>query len=522
MSHTHELSGCACCSMNRRGFIAGCATCAGAMVIPSASLLAAAPGQKKKRIRVLYALHAEVQPGPDWPNVGFNFKPVMERMTAALSAGCPEIEFIPTMASGPEQAKEILEKDKSANIDGYLVMQMNCWNRVVQTMLTSGKPVLYADFLYAGSGGFLVYTSTYLRRGAKDFGFISSSRFSDVVEAAKCFLTIEQPDQFAAAVAKVRKAHTKAPGDQDCKPDSLTLLSPSQWREKMKKSKILTVGVKGWQAPKGVIGELEELGVQVADIPFAEVNDAWKAADKEKSKLVADKWERRARKIADVSRAELENSAAMYLGMKEVLNKHGADGITVHCLGGFYGGHIHAYPCLGFHELCNEGLVGACECDLGSAFTMVALKNLTGGRTGFISDPVIDFAKRQIIYAHCVAHNHAFGPNGEENPIEILTHSEDRQGAAVRSLLPAGYMTTTVELGASRKELLFHRGKSLGNVIEDRACRTKLAVEPDGDIEKLMTQWDRFHWHRVTVYGDLKEPLFEIAKMLKWKITEEA
>ena len=519
MSHTHELSGCACCSMNRRSFITGCATCAGAMVIPSTGLLAAAPGNKKKRIRVLYARHADVQDRPDWPNVGFDFTPVMERMTGALSAGCPKIEFIPTKAAGPEQAKAILEKDKSANIDGYIVMQMNCWNKVVQTMLTSGKPVLYADFLYAGSGGFLVYTAGLLRRGTKNFGFIGSSQFTDVVEAAKCFLTIENPDQFAAAVEKVRKARTKAPSDQNCKPDELAILSPSQWKEKMKKSKILTVGGPGWGGPKPVI---EQLGIQVAEIPYAELNDAWKVADKEQCKVVADKWEKRATKIADVSREEIENSAAMYLGMKAVLKKHAADGITINCLGGFYGKHIHAYPCLGFHELCNEGLVGACECDLVSASTMVALKNLTGGRTGFISDPVVDFAKRQIIYAHCVSHNHAFGPGGRENPIEILTHSEDRKGASVRSLLPAGYMTTTIELGASRKELLFHRGKSVGNVIEDRACRTKLAVEPDGDIEKLMTQWDRFGWHRVTVYGDLKEPLFEIAKMLKWKITEEA
>ena len=106
--------------------------------------------------------------------------------------------------------------------------------------------------------------------------------------------------------------------------------------------------------------------------------------------------------------------------------------------------------------------------------------------------------------------------------IEILTHSEDRQGASVRSLLPTGYMTTTIEFGSFRKELLLHRGKAVANIIEDRACRTKLAVEPRGDFEKLFTQWDRFGWHRVTAYGDLKEPLLEIAKMLKWKVTEEA
>jgi hypothetical protein len=191
-------------------------------------------------------------------------------------------------------------------------------------------------------------------------------------------------------------------------------------------------------------------------------------------------------------------------------------------LGGFYGGHIHAYPCLGFHELNNEGLIGGCECDIRSAATMVTVTAMTQGRPGFISDPVIDTAKRQIIYAHCVASNRAFGPKGDTNPFQILTHSEDRQGASVRSLLPLGYMTTTIEFAPERKQVLFHQGKSVENVLEDRACRTKLAAEPVGDMEKLFTEWDRWGWHRVTVYGDLKEPIFALADTLGWEVLEEA
>ena len=255
---------------------------------------------------------------------------------------------------------------------------------------------------------------------------------------------------------------------------------------------------------------------------FVEVNEAWKAADKDESRAVANRWRKNASSVIDVSQETLETSAAMYLGMKAVLKKHGANAITVNCLGGFYGGHIHAYPCLGFHELCNEGLVGACECDTRSTATMVTLNALTQGRPGYISDPVIDTAKRQIIYAHCVASNRVFGPQGATNPFTILTHSEDRQGASVRSVLPLGYMTTTVEFEDSRKQLLFHRGKAVANDPDDRACRTKLAAEPVGDIEKLFTMWDQWGWHRVTCYGDLKEPLFALADAMGFKVVEEA
>ena len=90
---------------------------------------------------------------------------------------------------------------------------------------------------------------------------------------------------------------------------------------------------------------------------------------------------------------------------------------------------------------------------------MLAFSTLTKGRPGYISDPVIDTAKRQIIYAHCVASNKVFGPNGQTNPFTIMTHSEDRMGASVRSILPLGYMITTLEILPEQKEILFHLKK---------------------------------------------------------------
>jgi len=181
-----------------------------------------------------------------------------------------------------------------------------------------------------------------------------------------------------------------------------------------------------------------------------------------KQEEVAEKWKNEASRMVDVPFEELQNSAAFYLGMKSVLKKHQANAITINCLGGFYGNHIHAYPCMGFHELNNEGLIGACECDISSTATMVAFTTMTQGRPGYISDPVIDTATRQIIYAHCVALNKMFGPQGPTNPFDIMTHSEDRQGASVRSILPTGYLTTTLKIDQGRKENYSPSGKSGG------------------------------------------------------------
>jgi hypothetical protein len=508
-------------TMNRRKFLsAGCAACAGAAgFLAAPSLLRAQKKAGAFRIRVVYSLHGPKQEGPDWPNKGFDFVPVMERTNAELRARCPEFEFVPTLATGPEQAAKIVEEDKASPVGGYLVYQMNCWNRVVQTITATGKPVLYADFQYGGSGGFLVYTAAFLRAGTPNVGFVASSRVEDLAAAVKCFDVVRRggsPADFAAATARVRRESTPAAGRLTGLADRLTTLSPEECLRRMKASKILAVR----SQESGPAGEM--MGISVVNVAFAEVNDAWRAADRDRSRDIAAGWKKTARTVVGVTDETLESSAAFYLGMKDVLNKHGANAITINCLGGFYGGHIHAYPCLGFYELCNEGLVGACECDVRSTATMVAATALTEGRPGFISDPVIDTAKRQIIYAHCVASNRVFGPRGPANPVEILTHSEDRQGASLRSLLPSGYMTTTLEIHPDRREILFHQGLAVGNDPDDRACRTKLCADPVGDIEKLFGEWDVWGWHRVTFYGDLKEPVHALAAAMGWKVVAEA
>ena len=197
-----------------------------------------------------------------------------------------------------------------------------------------------------------------------------------------------------------------------------------------------------------------------------------------------------------------------------------ARGISVNCLGGFYGGHLTAYPCLGFSQLNDDGLVGGCEADQMSALTMVTIGALTG-RPGYISDPVIDTAKNHIIYAHCVAMTKPFGPGGPVSPYLLRNHSEDRKGAVVQSLLPAGYLTTTLEINPVSRQVLMHQAKTDGNNDSDMACRTKLNGIVKGDIEKLTENW-RMGWHRVTFYGDLRGPVTELSQRLKLELIEEA
>ena len=527
MLNHHEQSGCACCGLSRRSFLAsGCAACAGVAGVASGTLpfvnTAHADGNGHVKVRIIFALGENIASGPAWPNIGFDFRPEMEKMVDAVTAHCEGIDFLISTANGPEQTQAILDEDAAAgNIDGYIVAQIYV-EEAVSVVLATGKPVLYMAYLWGGVGGYLIRTAAYLRVKTPNFAFVCTEDNRDLAAAAQCFsMTKDNKDvaAFVDAVTKVRKE--RMPEIKPCvvKEDKLDLLTTEELLKELKGKKILEVE-RGWHAVDEPLKET--LGIEIVRVPFAELNDLWEKADKVKAREISQQWKDNANLVINVSDDELENSACMYLAEKALLDKYGACAVTINCLGGFYGGHIHAYPCLGFHQLLNEGLIGACECDTRSTITMVVMTTLTKGRPGFISDPVLDSSLRHLIYAHCVASNKVFGPDGPTNPYEILTHSEDRQGASLRSIMPTGYMTTTVELAPERKIILFHQSVAVGNSTDDRACRTKLVTIPIGDYEKLFTEWDLWGWHRVTYYGDLRESLQSLAKAIGWEVIEEA
>ena len=530
MSKHHEQSGCACCGVSRRSFLAtGSATCAGVAActvggtLPFVNTARADDGNGKMKVRVVFVLFGEIQPIPDWPNIGYDFHPVMEKTMTALNSRCNGIDFIASSSYSPDMAKTIVDDDAAAgNIDGYLVMQMNnMWQPVVHNIVASGKPVLFANYLFGGCGGFLVFGAQLVKLNTPNLAFISSSDIRDLIAAAQCFTFAKNGniEAFVKAATNVRIERTAKISPPKPLDDPLDLLATEELLKELKGKKIIEVEASGNQLLADVLRE--SLGIELVGVGFAELNEFWANADKAKAQEVIKQWKIDADEVFGIPEDVMEDSARMYLTEKALLEKYGACAITINCLGGFYGKHITAYPCLGFHQLLNEGLIGACERDVLSTVAMVVMTTMTKGRPGFISDPCMDIATRQIIYAHCVASNKAFGPNGPANPFQILTHSEDRQGASIRSILPVGYMTTTVEFWPERKLILFHQAVTVANNPSDRACRTKLAAIPVGDFEKLFTEWDRY-WHRVTYYGDLRDAVFSFAKAVGWEVLEEA
>jgi hypothetical protein len=465
---------------DRRGFFKKCAACISAPVCAAMAKPAPAalpdplklgPAAKTKLRLVFTQAPRDVE---GWPYVNFDYESKKKEFLAKVEAACPNVEFLPATSMSAAESKAILEKD--AEVDGYLVYLMGIPSRGAgTTIVMSGKRVVVADHLYGGTGEFLGCAGPARRQGLP-VAAVSSSRFEDVSQSVRALdAVVRMKNEAIVCVAKRDRSKIEA-------------------------------------------GIRESMGTKVVTISGTELNALYDKVSEKDGLEWAQQWIKGAARVVEPTKAEIVEGGRMYLAMVDLLKQQKSQAITVDCLDLFYAKQLRAYPCLGFFQLNNDNHVGACEADLTSTATML-LMGLVSGQPGFISDPVIDTSKNQIIYAHCVGSSRVYGPKGKANPYEIRSHSEDRKGAAVRSLMPLGVMTTTLEFLPLKKEVLLHQAKAVENIDEDKACRTKLAAEVK-DAFKLIEGW-RDGWHRVTYYGDLRPAVEAAASLMGFKVTVE-
>lgn len=507
---------------SRRAFLSRCAACVGCAAslswLPSRAH-SAPPTAGKPKIRLVFC--ETTNDKPIWPNIGYDFEPPRTQLLHALTEGCPDIQLLPVQVMDkPQHADEVLQKD--GEVDGYLVcVQGLGWENDIVKLCSTGKPTLLVDHLFGGSGLFLTRLPQIVLAG-KPVDWVSSANVQDVVASARQFGLLASGQSAAEVVSAfraTRRQRTPAATDWTCRVDHVPAPNFATALDELRRTKLLVVGG-GWGGDPFRKATHDLLGIQLVPIEFEELAAAYKTVKDDDVRPVSERWTKRAQEVVEPTAEEVHKSAGMYLAMTQLIAKHGARGISINCLGGFYGGHMQAYPCLGFSQLNDDGLVGGCEADQMSAVTMATMGVLVG-RPGYISDPVIDTSKNAIVYAHCVAMTKPFGTNGEANPYRIRSHSEDRRGASMQSLLPDGCLTTTLEIDPVSRQVLFHQAKTIGNNPSDLACRTKLEAVVKGDLEKLVENW-RMGWHRVTFYGDHKDTVTELCERLQLKLIEEA
>jgi len=521
----HGAAGCGRRSVDRRRFLHGFAAAATAGGLSS---LCRAADDDRGKVRVAAVFLENTNFHEIWPYPGFDVAARQREILALLAKGCPEVEFVPvSVVKGTDVQKAVAMKD---DVDGYLVYVTTLdWGLGTAAIQIGqlGKPMLLANEFLGGCGVFLTRYGELCGRKLPA-GAVSSTRLEDLVAVARQFAAVRKPGTTPASFARgCDEAYRKTfatTGEMKCIDDPLSLTEIGECVKRFRQSQFLIVGRGGGGR------EQEFLGLKARYIDFEELGALYKQVDRDAAAAWAARWSKQAEKLPEGDYVEpsrptkeaVDNAGGVYLALLKLLKKYGTDNVTMNCLGGFSSGKLPAYPCLGFRQLLDDGGQGVCEAMPDDTLSMLMARILTG-RPGFVSDPALDTSKNQIVYAHCVATTKPFGPQGEANDFRIRTlHNRDPRGACAEAMLPAGYMTTSFRTNVGQKKLVVHRAKAAGTLDSEHGCRTKLIAEVHGDVGKLFRQWRNFGWHRVTVYGDVQEPLAEFGKALGLEVVEEA
>jgi len=180
------------------------------------------------------------------------------------------------------------------------------------------------------------------------------------------------------------------------------------------------------------------------------------------------------------------------------LAKNDAVAITMNCLGMGLMDRNMGYPCLGFVRLNNVGMAGVCEADLKSTLTQLIFTYLVG-RTGFVSDPVIDLSNSTIVHAHCVAATQMEGIGSHPAAYHIRSHLEDGRGVSLQVKMPIGRPLSMARL-IGPDIMLFSTGQAVDSPFVDRGCRSKVTMKVQ-NIDRFLESWS-CGLHRVIFYGD--------------------
>ena len=518
MCHSRHYVSCVGChhGISRRGFIKGCGT---AVATVGWVLSGTSPADEPKDKPVRVGLVFLSKPGSSWPHPEFDVEAREKEILKLLRDGCPRVEFVPVAVRSPGDVQKAVSMKNQ--VDGYLVYVVTLtWplTGAITAIGKLGKPMVVADEYLGGSGVFLVGYSR-LCRGSIPACGVATTQTSDLVAVARCFADLKPsttPEAFAQKCQGVYRKTFAPVSEMKCLADPVKLTDIGQAVGRFKNSRFLIVG-------RGKPGQEQDfLGVKGIYIGFDEFNALYDQVDRQQAAEWADRWTKEADRVVEPTIEWIRKAGAVYLATLKLLKRYDTDTVTMNCLGGFGAGKLAAYPCLGFMQLLNDGGHGVCEAMPDDTLSMLMARILTG-RPSYVSDPVLDTAKNQIVYAHCVATTKAFGPEGPSNMYRIRTlHNHNPRGTCAQSFLPQGYMTTSFRTNFARKTMIIHQAKSVGNLDSPRGCRTQLIGEVRGDIGKLFDQWDVFGWHRVTVFGDVKEPLIEFGKALRLRVVEEA
>lgn len=174
----------------------------------------------------------------------------------------------------------------------------------------------------------------------------------------------------------------------------------------------------------------------------------------------------------------LEQAAAIYLGLKQLIEDRGMTAVTVRCFDLVT--RYHNTGCLALALLNDEGIMAGCEGDQQALFTVVVAHALTG-EIPFLANPAaLDTSENAVEIAHCMVATRVVGS------FRLRSHFETGIGVAIEGNYEDGDLTI-MRIGARdlSRAWVSEAEPETAEHSEER-CRTQLRLKLDRDVRYFL------------------------------------
>jgi hypothetical protein len=266
---------------------------------------------------------------------------------------------------------------------------------------------------------------------------------------------------------------------------------------------------------------LADLGIMLRHVPAKTFIEEYNSLpENEEITAMADDFIRRARKMTGASRQDVINGAKSYFVAHRILEREGADAITMDCLGVLADEPV-SLPCISWSRMNDEGIPAACEADYGAVASQIMVQYLFG-RPGFQQDPVADTSDDSIIGAHCSCPTRLNGFHEPPEPFDLMHHHGNRD-AVPRTLWRQGQRVTCFDLlpassedaegapAGGHSEALISVGSVLGNMEVPPSGGCVVSVKVKFDSHQDVLSFPGFH--QLFFYGDCGEQMKDFCQL---------
>jgi len=286
----------------------------------------------------------------------------------------------------------------------------------------------------------------------------------------------------------------------------------------LRRSKVL-VGVAQPEARSGVAEAYAKYyGTSFKYVGRKDLQAAFDSANTEQAQKEAEVFTRAALRVVEPKPSEIYSGVRFYLGLKNLMRAEKANAFTIDCFGTLPAATLPGYPCIAWSKLNDAGLYGVCEADLHSTMTQLLVTSYAGV-PGFVSDPVFEVSRNEVIHAHCVSATRMKGPSGPASPYIVRNHLETNEGAVLQVLMPVGE-TITVARFAEPAHMLVSTAEVIGYGDNYRGCRSQIRTRV-ADASRWLHNYNS-GLHRVIFYGDHVRTIEMLGRMLAYRVTREA